>query len=55
MLFLNYPQIPWKSIAGIRDILSHNYFDLNAQTVFGVCEENIKKLKDTLVDINKTL
>ncbi len=55
MLFVNYPRIPWKSIAGIRDILSHNYFDLNAQTVFGVCEENIKELKDALVDINKTL
>ena len=52
-LFVKYPQIPWKSIAGIRDILSHNYFDLNAQTVFGVCSENIKELKDTLVEINK--
>jgi len=48
-LFINYPQIPWKSITGIRDILSHNYFDLNAQTVFGICQENIKELKETLL------
>ncbi len=47
-LFSKYPQIPWKSVTGIRDILSHNYFDLNAQTVFGICKDNIKELKDTL-------
>ena len=52
-LLTNYPDIPWKSIAGMRDILSHNYFDLNAQTVFGICKDNIKELKDTLLLIKE--
>ena len=47
-LLKNYPQVPWRNIAGIRDILSHNYFNLNAETVFGILGNDIKELKDTL-------
>ena len=43
-LFTNYPNIPWRNIAGIRDILSHNYFNLNAETVFGVLGKNLDEL-----------
>lgn len=36
--FLNrYPQIDWKSAKGMRDIISHHYFDLDAEAVFDVC------------------
>ena len=44
-LFKKYPKIEWRSIAGMRDILSHHYFDLNAESVYGVCEEEIEKLQ----------
>jgi len=54
-LLVNYPSVPWRNIAGIRDVLSHNYFDLNAQTVFGVCGENIEELINTLETIKKNL
>jgi uncharacterized protein with HEPN domain len=47
-LLQNYLQVPWRNIAGIRDILSHNYFNLNAETVFGILGNDIKELKDTL-------
>lgn len=48
MLLSQYSEIPWRSIAGIRDVLSHHYFDLNAETVFGICEENIEPLLQVL-------
>jgi len=54
-LLINYPQIEWKSIAGIRDILSHHYFDLNAETVFGVCKEHIDELLSVLYTIETDL
>ena len=54
-LLINYPSVPWRNIAGIRDVLSHNYFDLNAQTVFGVCGENIEELINTLEIIKKNV
>jgi len=47
-LLIHYPQVEWQKVAGIRDILSHHYFDLNAETVFGVCEDKIAILHDTL-------
>ena len=29
-----YPHIEWKAIKGLRDILSHHYFDLNAEAIY---------------------
>jgi uncharacterized protein with HEPN domain len=43
--FLNrYPQIDWKSAKGMRDIISHHYFDLDAEAVFDVCRVNLPDL-----------
>jgi len=50
-LLLNYTNIPWRSIAGVRDILSHNYFSLNAETVFGVLGDELNELEQTLQKI----
>lgn len=36
-LLCNHPEIDWKGAKGIRDIISHHYFDLNAEVVFSVC------------------
>lgn len=44
-LLLNYPEIAWKEVAGLRDIISHHYFDLNAEIVFDVCQNHITPLK----------
>ena len=52
----NYPQIEWKKIKGIRDFISHHYFDLDAEIIFGICQNNIdnlllvlKTIKDDLI------
>lgn len=52
-LLSRYPQIIWSEVAGIRDIISHHYFDLNAEIVFEVCQNHIKVLKETLQIIQK--
>ena len=51
MLLKNYPQIRWREVAGMRDILSHHYFDLNAEVVFEVTTEHIAKLQKVLKEI----
>jgi uncharacterized protein with HEPN domain len=50
-LLMQYPQIEWKKIKGIRDFISHHYFDLDADVVFGICKNNIDDLLYTLKEI----
>jgi uncharacterized protein with HEPN domain len=47
-LLSRYPQIDWKKAKGIRDIISHQYFDVNAEAIFDACESKIKPLADTI-------
>ncbi len=54
-LLLNYPNIPWKQVKGIRDILSHHYFDLDAEVIFDICKEDVKKLLETTIQIIKDI
>jgi len=54
-LLTNYPNIPWKQVKGIRDILSHHYFDLDAETIFEICQNDIKELLATTIKIIEEL
>ena len=40
------PQIPWKEICGLRDIVVHAYGDVNMNTIFEICHSNIDELLD---------
>lgn len=48
-LLLQYPNIDWKNVKGIRDILSHHYFDVDAETIFYVCKDHLSKLLEATV------
>ena len=43
-LLLQYPTIDWKGVKGVRDILSHHYFDLDAETIFIICDTYLEDL-----------
>ncbi len=43
-LFSKYPQMDWKKAKGLRDIITHHYFDLDFEIVFSVCENQIPKM-----------
>jgi uncharacterized protein with HEPN domain len=40
-LLAQYPSVDWKGAKGMRDVISHHYFDLNAEAVFGICKNHI--------------
>jgi uncharacterized protein with HEPN domain len=39
----------------VRDIISHHYFDLDAEEIFNICDNNIGPLTETLTKIKKEL
>ncbi len=47
-LFASYPGIDWKKAKGMRDIITHHYFDIDAETVFVVCSEHIPEMKKAI-------
>jgi len=50
-LLKDYHQVDWKRAKGMRDIISHHYFDLDAEIIYDVCENEIPKLKATIEKI----
>jgi uncharacterized protein with HEPN domain len=46
-----YPHIPWKEIAGMRDKLIHEYFGEDLETLWTTIIDDIKPLKDSIVQI----
>ena len=41
----------WKGVMGMRDIIAHHYFDLDAVIVNAVIKHDLPKLKDVLQQI----
>ena len=46
-----YPEMDWKGVMGMRDIIAHHYFDLDAEIVYDVIKHDLSKLKDVLQQI----
>jgi uncharacterized protein with HEPN domain len=47
-LLQKYDGIDWKAIKGMRDVLSHHYFDMNAEAIYNVCEDELDMLEDAI-------
>ena len=43
-LLLHFPGIDWKGAMGIRDIIAHHYFDLDAEIVYNVVKTNLPEM-----------
>ncbi len=51
----NYPDIPWKSIAGMRDKLVHEYWAIDEKVVWKVVKENTSLLKVRIAQVIEDL
>ncbi len=52
-LFSDYPEIDWKGVMGMRDIIAHHYFDIDAAIVFDVIKNYLPDVKFVIDKILK--
>ena len=43
-----YPEIPWKNMAGMRDVLIHAYFGIDYKLVWDTIQKDIPLIKTPL-------
>jgi uncharacterized protein with HEPN domain len=50
-LLPQYPEIDWKGVKGMREIISHHYFDIDAEEIYYACKHQIRPLSNMIKKI----
>lgn len=44
-LLTTHPEIDWKNVKGLRDIIAHHYFEVDADQIWWIIENELQPLK----------
>ncbi|MBE7385482.1 MAG: DUF86 domain-containing protein [Leptolyngbya sp. SIO1E4] len=50
-----HPQVAWRSITGMRDMLVHEYWGIDMAVVWSTVEEGIPSLKAVIMEIKRSV
>jgi uncharacterized protein with HEPN domain len=50
-----YPQIEWRKIAGLRDILAHTYFAIDDEIIWDIIQTKLTELQQCITIIKADL
>lgn len=48
---VHYPEISWKSVAGMRDIFVHEYWEIDNAVVWATVQESLPLLKSVILQM----
>ncbi|MEB3213601.1 MAG: DUF86 domain-containing protein [Leptolyngbyaceae bacterium] len=54
-LFVQYSNVDWEGAKGVRNLLAHNYFSIDAQEVYRICADDIPSLKRAIQKIRSNV
>lgn len=43
-----YPEIDWRGVIGLRNVLAHDYFDIDPEEIYKICKRDIPILLKTV-------
>jgi len=46
-----YPGVPWKKIAGLRDVIIHTYFNIDLDVTWDIIKKDLPDLKEKILKI----
>lgn len=47
-LLVSYPEVDWRGVIGVRNVIAHGYFDIDVEQVFDICQNDIPVLIATV-------
>jgi uncharacterized protein with HEPN domain len=54
VLASQFPQVDWKGAMGFRDVIAHQYFDLDEEQVLLICEQSLPEMAAALRRLAET-
>jgi uncharacterized protein with HEPN domain len=54
-LLKEYHSVNWKDIMGMRDVIAHHYFDLEAEKVFDTLKDDVPELINVIIKMKKDI
>ncbi len=55
ILKADYPEVPWRKMANLRDVLIHEYFGIDLEIIWKIVRKDIPKLKKQILEIQNKL
>ena len=48
---IKYPQVDWRRISGLRDVIAHGYFGLNEDLLWDIVQHRVPQLAEQIREI----
>jgi uncharacterized protein with HEPN domain len=52
---MQFPEVPWGKMIGMRHILVHGYFEIDLEIVWSVIEKDLPSLKERIQTVQQAL